>query len=1285
MRRLFRSNWFRSVALSLAVLLAVLAVAPSLAAAKNAYESHESALTAAIRRAGFSGYELSAKGYLLRALARLTALEATGQQPLPDEVLHGLTADAEAFGDNARLEKAGSLARIQRASHAIALGWQSHQLYDPEALEALTDLLMAIRQVADVRVVDLETLLAPNGQLPDQPPLPDIDPADWQAATTAYQAAKAARDQGLAQLDAAELLAANHAFGEAWEKGRTSFSALLIPVEPDPYADRDEDAVPDMIELRIGASPLSADTDGDGLSDEFEIRYGGASFLPGKADTDGDGLPDPTEDADSDGLTNQEEHALGTHPLRADTDRDGLTETEEQSLGTDPLSADTDGDGLADGAEPNLNTDPLNPDTDGDGLLDGDDLQTGSLHGEENVRVEISGAGDPTATLRIHSLSDETGYQNLPGLAGPVVEITSDEPFAEATVEMPVDLSKVPNGDTAGLRMMYFDETARQWRIVEGSQQFDPATGTLRAETTHFTKFAVFYIPDWDGFWTVPFCQPKGDEEEPLYIDVALVIDSSGSMSWNDPDDLRKDGAKLLVQSLWAQDQATVVDFDSWAYLRTPLTSDKATINAAIDMIDSNGGTNIGAGVDLGLDQLEAGDPERGRLMVLLTDGVGSYSHSLTTRAVQSQVAIYTIGLGTEVDLWLLQQIATETGGQFYQVLTAADLPSTFERISDDTGISDTDGDGLSDCAETDGMPDPNGRLFFSNPNAWDSDGDGLSDAFEVGIAEPPLSEALGQGPDEAVTVPPTAAETGFYDDPAQFKAYLEQVRTQRAGQAISPAAEADDPVVYNVVGDPMNADTDGDGLDDDAEWENQTPIMVADADGDGLGDYAELVNGTEIFQADTDGDGLDDGYEVTNSEDGFDPLVVDERMTAEEWMAAFEKGLLVGETCDTILSWWEPCQTNIPFFLGQVAGGTTSFIPVVGWILGLIADVRDAVGAALKGDWVGATFSVAGVLPYFGDVAKLIERVVSFISLGVSAFMVLRAIYPYLIDLIGEGDSELAGFQMAGAGPPTAMGFGQKAKQLLLGVAAEAEPQAFTKLTQRFGDDQDLLAKLALLGKLDDVSQVFDRLSDLFDDPDMADFLRSALKSANTKVIYNKGGDAVKLSIDGKVTINLKKATGQIKKDPAYVDAYIQRMKNHLRGAQAEHATLAKFPGDEEIISLHHVTAVGPDRVVRVGSAVKVLEVKAMSSVTWNDVKGWFVVIKDGDEKIVKFNGKKLQKHLSKHQSSIGELGDNIQFEVYIHPSGGLTGEADALFAKGSVEIEGFPGKSIQLLTSTQ
>ncbi|MFU8892840.1 MAG: lectin-like protein [Luteolibacter sp.] len=64
---------------------------------------------------------------------------------------------------------------------------------------------------------------------------------------------------------------------------------------------------------------------------------------------------------------------------------------------------------------------------------------------------------------------------------------------------------------------------------------------------------------------------------------------------------------------------------------------------------------------------------------------------------------------------------------------------------------------------------------------------------------------------------------------------------------------------------DPLNPDTDGDGLTDYQElFIYGTNPLVVDTDGDGLTDYEEvMIYGTDPLNPDTDGDGLSDGDEV--------------------------------------------------------------------------------------------------------------------------------------------------------------------------------------------------------------------------------------------------------------------------------------------------------------------------------------------------------------------------------------------------------------------------------------
>ena len=155
----------------------------------------------------------------------------------------------------------------------------------------------------------------------------------------------------------------------------------------DPLSDDgDGDGLTDVQEYALGTNPKLADSDGDLLPDGWEIMYeldplsseGDSGRL---GDVDNDGLANLLEyrndtnprlaDTDDDGLSDSEELSLGTNPIIADTDGDGLDDMDEIVFGTDPCNSDSDYDGLSDGEENFIHTNPLQPDTDMDGMNDG--------------------------------------------------------------------------------------------------------------------------------------------------------------------------------------------------------------------------------------------------------------------------------------------------------------------------------------------------------------------------------------------------------------------------------------------------------------------------------------------------------------------------------------------------------------------------------------------------------------------------------------------------------------------------------------------------------------------------------------------------------------------------------------------------------------------------------------------------------------------------------------------------------------------------------------------------
>src|SRR5207248_1915857 len=126
-------------------------------------------------------------------------------------------------------------------------------------------------------------------------------------------------------------------------------------------ADSDGDGLTDEEEIALGTDPLNMDTDFDGLSDRLELEVGLDPKVPNVIEG-----CDAIGDADHDGLTDCEEKLLGTNPCMSDSDADGVSDLVELLMGTDYLrpegTRDDDGDGLSNIEELKAHTDPRSAD-----------------------------------------------------------------------------------------------------------------------------------------------------------------------------------------------------------------------------------------------------------------------------------------------------------------------------------------------------------------------------------------------------------------------------------------------------------------------------------------------------------------------------------------------------------------------------------------------------------------------------------------------------------------------------------------------------------------------------------------------------------------------------------------------------------------------------------------------------------------------------------------------------------------------------------------------------------
>lgn len=228
------------------------------------------------------------------------------------------------------------------------------------------------------------------------------------------------------------------------------------------------------------------------------------------------------------------------------------------------------------------------------------------------------------------------------------------------------------------------------------------------------------------------------------------------------------------------------------------------------------------------------------------------------------------------------------------------------------------------------------------------------------------------------------------------------------AGALVTAAGTGD---VYAGYSHPLVRDTDEDGLPDGGEADLGLDPRDRDMDDDELSDGYEVeVTGTDPETADTDSDSLTDGYEDANRDSqGLDPLWADEEVSTLTYLADFSKGFVAGELFP---------EASLAWLAGNLAAGTTPG-------LGIASDVRDAVAAAIRGDWVGAGFSALGAVPG-GDVAAIPRKAGAFVArhpklaraaariVATTGFIpeaiklkVAREIYPGWDQLVETGASE--------------------------------------------------------------------------------------------------------------------------------------------------------------------------------------------------------------------------------------------------------------------------------------
>jgi Ca-activated chloride channel family protein len=167
-----------------------------------------------------------------------------------------------------------------------------------------------------------------------------------------------------------------------------------------------------------------------------------------------------------------------------------------------------------------------------------------------------------------------------------------------------------------------------------------------------------------------------GEVDRP--VNVAVVLDRSGSMAGKGKMEYAKQAARELIEGLDSDDTFSFVTFSDRANLVLPSqrVGDGQALIRAIEGVYEGGGTNLYAGLEQGISQVRsAASDEAVNRVVVLSDGKANVGVTqsgsiaeLATRYADQGVRVSTIGLGLDYNEDLLAEMADRGGGSYHFV-----------------------------------------------------------------------------------------------------------------------------------------------------------------------------------------------------------------------------------------------------------------------------------------------------------------------------------------------------------------------------------------------------------------------------------------------------------------------------------------------------------------------------------------------------------------------------------------------------------------------------------------
>ncbi|MCY3506370.1 MAG: von Willebrand factor type A domain-containing protein [Chloroflexi bacterium] len=199
-----------------------------------------------------------------------------------------------------------------------------------------------------------------------------------------------------------------------------------------------------------------------------------------------------------------------------------------------------------------------------------------------------------------------------------------------------------------------------------------------------------------DGEWhlaRIAMQAPDVRDDRPL--NVTLVLDASGSMSWGDRVAIAREAAETIRQSLSARDRIAVVHFTTGVLDRYTVkhsAPDNEDVVWSIEQLAAHDSTNVQAGLNLGVqlaDEARRERPDAYNYIILMSDGVANVDatdpFAILEGAPDSDsrnpLRLITIGVGIDnYNDVLLEQLAQHGNGWYRYLDDTAQARETFSR-----------------------------------------------------------------------------------------------------------------------------------------------------------------------------------------------------------------------------------------------------------------------------------------------------------------------------------------------------------------------------------------------------------------------------------------------------------------------------------------------------------------------------------------------------------------------------------------------------------------------------